>query len=317
MNITTRKFEPKYKNQVFELYKKSFGKEMPERVWNWRFEQYPFEKPLLQCAFFNQQLIALYQAQPIILQINQKFTTALFSLNTMTDPEFSGRGIMTTLANEVYRIGIKNNYKIVFGFANKNSRFLFPKKLGFKEIKIMPEIILDIPDNLKLKTKCKILPITVFDESYSSYYKTSFKKIPKISIYRTSSYLNWRYIQHPEIKYQCQKILKNGEFAGYYVLKNYEGKKCHIIDFLINDDIEVFQSMIEHAITFCNKNNIPQLTLWVNRTLSLYNFLTKIGFREKPMENYFVVKLLSRENEFFSAENYDEWYITMGDSDVF
>ena len=75
--------------------------------------------------------------------------------------------------------------------------------------------------------------------------------------------------------------------------------------------------MIEHSITFCNKNNIPQLTLWVNRTLSLYNFLTKIGFREKPMENYFVVKLLSRENEFFSAENYDEWYITMGDSDVF
>lgn len=314
MNITNKDYEDNYQNLIFDLFKKTLLKETSKTFWDWRFKKNPFGKPLIRLSFHNTKLVAQYLLHPINLEINQVPIKALFSMMTMTHPDYKGRGIMTKLAKEAYDIGEKNNYSFVVGFANKNSRYMFTKKLNFKELKKMTELVICLPSNIDFKTKTNCSKIDFFDDSFLEFYKTLSKDISMIMIPRTPKYLNWRFIENPDNDYECYKIHQNKKLVGYFVLKNYMGKKGHIIDFLIKDNIEVYNSLIEKAIDYCNLYNLPELTLWSNPSLSLHKHLIKLGFYERPTETYFIIKNLSNRlgNNF---ENFENWYITMGDSD--
>ena len=314
--MITKPYNSNYKNQLSLLFKKTFKRELSEAFWNWRFEKNPFGEPIIRVAFFNKLLIANYLLHPINLQYNSKSIKALFSMTTMTDPDFVGRGIGTKLANEAYHIGKENKFDLVFGFLNKNSRYMFTKKLGFTELAIMKEIIISVENHLNFKSNYSCTKITEFDEEHSIFYKSKSKGLSKILIPRTSTYLNWRFVRHPEINYHCYNVKNNEKLVGYFVLKIFQNNKCHIVDFLLDDDIECFNAIINQTIKFCKENNIQKLSLWANSTLQFTKYLSKIGFKNQPMETYFVTKIFSKyiDQDFL---NFDNWYICMSDSDVF
>ncbi|HZS74961.1 MAG TPA: GNAT family N-acetyltransferase [Candidatus Nitrosotalea sp.] len=317
MDVVNRDYRPKYKKQILELFRKTYDKEMTKEFWNWRFEKYPFKQSLIRLSFFDEQLVAHYLLQPAKLLFKSCEIDALYSMTTMTDPNFSGQGLMTKLANEVYDIGRKLNYRFVYGFANRNSNYMFSKKLGFKTI-VMPEFSIDVKNNSTTNSDYTCSDICNFDDSYSNFYEKYNKKYAhKIMRDRTADYMNWRFIRHPENKYKCYMISLNGETMGYFVLKNYNNIKCHIVDFLITDDPYCYDSMITTAINFCKNNGIKELTLWMNKTLSLYDHLSKMGLTENLMENYLVIKSLSPNIDLSEIEKIDNWYLTMADSDVY
>lgn len=317
MDTVNKDYKPKYKKQILELFRKTYDKEMTEAFWNWRFEKYPFGQSLIRLSFFDEALVAHYLLQPTKLLFKSYKIDVLYSMTTMTDPNFSGQGLMTKLANEVYDVGKKLNYHFVYGFANRNSNHMFSKKLGFKTM-AMPEFSINVKNNPPINSDYICSNIYNFDDLYSSFYeKYSKKHIHKIMRDRSANYMNWRFIQHPENKYNCYMVSLNDEIMGYFVLKNYNNVKCHIVDFLITDDPYCYDSMISTAINFCKNNNIENLTLWMNKTLPLYDHLNKIGLRENLLENYLVIKSLSPNIDLSEIEKNDDWYLTMADSDVY
>ena len=56
--------------------------------------------------------------------------------------------------------------------------------------------------------------------------------------------------------------------------------------------------------------------LWAPKDISFYAHLKKIGFEERKMETYFIIKNLNGNQDPY-VENFKNWYITMSDSDVF
>ena len=64
-------------------------------------------------------------------------------MTTMTDPDFSGLGISSNLANQVYKMGKNLGFKAVIGYANSKSHDMFIKKLGFFDLKTMNELIIN------------------------------------------------------------------------------------------------------------------------------------------------------------------------------
>lgn len=290
---------------------------MTEEFWEWRFEKNPFGKILIQLGFMDERLVANYLLHPVNLRFEAKSYNALYSMTTMTDPEYAGKGIMTKLASKVYELGKKEGYQFVFSLSiNKNSRYMFTKKLGFKELLTMNELGVENPQDYSVECNCNLLPIENFDDFFSEFFETINRKISKIIIPRTAKYLNWRFIFHPEIKYYCYKITQNEVLRGYFVLKKYHNK-CHIVDFLTEDDEDLYNGMIKQAISFCRHNKLDKLTLWANRNLAFFKYLQKKGFSESPMENYFMLKSLSNEKVSKDILNYNNWYITMADAEVF
>ena len=74
--------------------------------------------------------------------------------------------------------------------------------------------------------------------------------------------------------------------------------------------------MIYNTINFCKKNHLTKITLWTNGLESFYSQIIKMGFKEIPMENNFVVKIFE-ENTLNELNCFENWYLTMSDSDVF
>ena len=101
-DISIKDFSLNHKLSILKLFKKSFNKQLSEEFWNWRFENNPFGKAIIKIALADQQVVGQYLLHPIPLKYQNNNFKSLFSMTTMTDPEFSGRGIMTNLASEVF-----------------------------------------------------------------------------------------------------------------------------------------------------------------------------------------------------------------------
>ncbi len=318
MKILTTNYKPTYKNKILSLFKKTFQREMSEDFWNWRFEKSPYGKPIIRLAFMGERLVAFYLLQPIELLIGSIPTKALFSMTTMTDPEFAGQGIMTNLAKEVYDIAQKMEYHLVYGFANNASRHMFTKNLGFKEITSMKEVNPIVSNELNHSKTCSSLIFKDFDDSFAKFYENICKdRNDIVMINKTAKYLHWRFNEHSENKYFCYKIIEKDKFAGYFILKNYLNKKCHIVDFMLQDNVDYYNLMLNQANFFCKKNKVEKLTLWLNNTLPFYNYLLKIGVIEEPMDTFFIVKTLSDKVNSDDIRKWNKWNLTMADSDVF
>ena len=302
-----------YKNKIISLYNRVFEKNSDINYWNWRFEKNPFGKLIIRFLLKNNEIASTYIVHPINIEKNNKIESGLFSMWTVTSPSFQKKGLSTLLANEVYKMG---DGKFVIAFSNENSHHMFVKKLGFKSLGTMKEMVLELPTKIIKSNSIKCEKIESFDEEFSKFYNKQKNIIKKIMIPRTEKYLNWRFIKNPEVKYHCYKLLKDDKLLGYFILKNYQNEKCHIIDFLLENDSLIYEEMIYNTINFCKKNHLTKITLWTNGLESFHSQITKIGFKDIPMENNFVVKIFE-ENSLTELNYFENWYLTMSDSDVF
>ena len=232
---------------------------------------------------------------------------------TMTDPNYSGQGIMTKLFGQTITEAKKLEYSGIFGFANQNSRYMFTKKLNFLEIVQMSELSINIQDTNAFLKNDSCTQISRFDEKFTKFFE-EHKPINKYVIERTTDYLNWRFFENPEINYTVYEIINDEEIQGYFVLKNYENKKGHIVDFILINNNSISQ-MISKSIDFCKQNNLSQLTLWANPQSELYRMCQKNNFYPQLMPTFFIVNATTNLKP--DILNYINWYITMSDSDVF
>ena len=284
---------------------------MTEQYWNWRFENNPFGKPIIKLAFYEDQLVGNYIANPVQLIHGKKSIPVLHSMTTMTDPDFSGLGISSNLANQVYKMGKNLGFKAVIGYANSKSHDMFIKKLGFFDLKTMNELIIN---NSQTTSKLIVEEIFDFNEVPKNFCFNIINSFEKFTIKRDNNIQNWRFKSNPENKYHCFKIVDDDEFYGYFVLKIYNGIKCHIVDFLLKDDIDCYNSMLNFSKLFCKKSNLDTLTLWTNYE-NFLDFLNLKSINIVPQETYFILKMLNEPIN--NLKDFKNWYVTMSDSDVF
>ena len=301
--------------KIISLYNKVFEKNTDTNYWNWRFENNPFGKLVIRYMLKDKELAGTYITHPVKIESKNCIISGLFSMWTVTNPIFEKKGIMTLLANEVYNTANKKN-NFVIGFSNETSHHMFVKKLGFKSLGLMKEMILELPIKISKNNSITCKKISIFEKEFSEFYDKHKNIIKKAMIPRTEEYLNWRFIKNPEVNYHCYKLLKNDKLLGYFVLKNYQDEKCHIIDFLLEDNSTTYDVMISNTIDFCKQNNLQKITLWTNGLSSFYSYIIKMGFKELPMENNFIIKILNKKNT-DELDCFKKWYLTMSDSDVF
>jgi len=310
LNFSVVDFSIEHQSEILELFKKTFHQEISKEFWDWRFTKNPFGVPIIKLAIYNKKIIGCYLVHPLPILFDKKEIPVVFSMTTMTDPKFSGCGVSTTLANAVYEKCKLLGYHAVIGFANKKSHEMFEKKLGFKKLQKMDEIIIsDIPP-----TDLLILKLYDFLEIPGDFFLNQISTSKKFTVKRDSDYLNWRFAKNPENNYSCYKIIKNEQFCGYFVLKKYTENKYHIVDFLLQDNLECYKAMLYFSKTFSNKQNFSTLTLWSNDK-NIFKILDPKSVRTLPQETYFIVKNLNEQES--EIENYQNWNIMMSDSDVF
>jgi len=308
--------------QILTLYKEVNEREMTLAHWTWKFAKNPFGNAVIKLMFNDDMLIGHYAVMPMDVQIRSKLVKAVLSVNTMTHPDYRGHGIFPYLGEETYRDCEQKGFKFVYGFPNRNIYRSRVEKLEWKGFGKMTALHkeLGVQASGELGRRDSIYPIEKFDERINSLWN-KIKDNYGVIVARTQEFLNWRFAEHPTVKY-AKFIFQDGskQILGYLVLKTYangDEVKGHIVDMLCINEKDIVKNFLGYAYNYFVERGIKKLSCWAPEGSFYAQVLKQEGFIRKEFEAYFGVRTFNREDKLVrNVEHIANWHLTMGDLDV-
>ena len=315
---------------ILILFQEVFGKPMDMQFWKWRYKENPYGEGIIRLMYEKDKLIGHYAVIPLPLWLKGRIENAAFSMTTMTHPNYGRQGIFTRLASEVYSTCNSLGIKIVFGFPNKNSYYGLTNRLdwlGLGQIQYWEKKgYLDL-DYLREDFYCN--EISYFRDKSDILWE-ELKWNCSVIVPRNSKFLNWRYIENPWNEYVIYAVEDKKEaFQGYIVLKIFQSELDdvgQIVDIFVVPNSNAIVALIKKAFEFFRNNNVSVITIWnselnhINKVLLKLGFLRKkwVGFDSKEWPTYFGIKIINYSDQKIEiTKMLDNWYLMMGDSDVF
>ena len=309
-----RRYQNGDEKSILNLFRKTFNRDMSYDYWKWRYLDNPnINENLINLAWDDKRLSAHYAVSPTQLFINKQKINAALSMTTMTDPEYRGKGLFTSLANNLFDNSSKLD--IIFGIPNENSVWGFINKLDFKLIKEIPMLESNVFDD-KYKTNSNCVVIEMFDERFDVLFKTMLNKY-KIITSRKSAHLNWRFISNPENRYMILGYIEKNKLLGYLVTKIYTGNGIttgDIVDILVVNET-VLKELLSFAFSIFKSKNVSSINTWFLDE-ELISVFEEFGFYNNGHYFHFIVKD-NRHKKNEDLFKFDNWYITMSDIDLF
>lgn len=328
-NFTIKLYKDSEFENLMRLYESVFPKYMSKELWEWKNDKNPFGNFYTILMKDHEEIIAAYSVSPKEFYIYGFKFPCVLSLDTMTNHQYQGLGISTLLANLIYEYAKMKGSYFVYGFPNNNSVYMFEKKLGWINFGKKDLLIKDlIQNNKQMKDfqKYKIVELDKFDDEINSFWELNKKRIP-ITIKKNKDYLNWRFVDHPFIKYKIFLVYskKPKQLKAYFILKKYIDNKdvhyVHIIDYLIESNNkrerkEIFSFIDNYSLSEF-QNECEKISLWMSEIDLKDLLLNHLDYRVIQMETYFGYKIFRNEKKLINLKSLANWYITMGNNDVF
>lgn len=319
-----REYNDGDEHRILDLFSKVFNRKMSLELWKWRFVENPFGKGIIKLLFDNRMVVGHYAVIPTRIQIAGRIVNAVFSMTTMTHPDYRGRGIFAALAKETYEEAWQKGASFVYGFPNNNSYLGFTRKLGWEGFGKMSiwEKELTGEDICNSAIIDNVTQVKQFEDDITLLWEKARQDYQVIAL-RTKDFLNWRFVTNPTVNYANFIFLDNkSEILGYIILKVYRTPievKGHIVDMLAVDDEEVITSLLNCSYKYFTKQGISKLVCWCQDGCPFSKVLRREGFIKSEMGGtYFGVKIFDQQDESLRIiEHLPAWYLTMGDSDVF
>lgn len=328
---STRKYARSDDKRVLRLFKLIFGKKLTKDYMDW-LHRNPAGPIIGEIAEDDHKLVGYYSLIPFKLKVKENVITAALSVSSMTHPDYRGQGIFVTLARKAYEDAGRKGIKFICGFPNRASYPIFIKKLRWFDICSMPLLEKPLSKDLVYQPSSdgiKIVRVHSFEKSNVNYFWEKVSEDYPIIRVREREYLQWRYSKlkmwgdKPPREYSIYLALDGKQIIGYLVLKTFEDekmKKTHIVDVLtLPDKKQAFYLFISEAVKYAKAGGRDLISCWMLKSSEYFEILKKLGFREKIEIDAqpFGGCVNSPELSIKILKNPHNWYVTMGDSDVF
>lgn len=281
LKLVSREQFIKYIPQFASLYQLCFGVAMDQQEVQWRYLENPMDKLYSCMAFEKERLIANYSVSPIeLIQDGQVYQAAL-SLNTMTHPDYIGKGLFVKLAQQVYRQLEQDQFCAVIGFPNKISHRTFINKLDWQDIQEIPMLECDMHSCVVPDVQHEpIVEDSAFLYDYSRCIASG-----RMQVRKNAEYLRWRFYKHPANRYYNYVIAEGDLVYSRIICKEYKNR-LNIVDAFFANDLHA-----EQLLTFVQKKAIEQgkdnITAWCNIGSFEHTIFEKKGFCNTAPVTYF------------------------------
>jgi len=294
------------------LFLASFGRPVDSGYLDWRYVDNDREKLLFSIEMLDELLVASYSAFPVQLVSNGKFYEVSISMTTMTHPDWQGRGLFRKLAAELYLEAEALQIAAVFGFPNASSHPIFNEKLGWSDIYEIPTMVFHVQEagnaNLSLSPE-----VRRDDRFLFGYPDPPADRLIRVN--RSRDYLLWRYAKNPINTYQNYVLLRNGSVSSYIITKLY-GEGVDLVDIQALNPEEA-GILLRHIAKESFDQGTSRLSCWAPTHHFIHAVLERIGFENEVPVTYFGGRDLMPSAVPPDWLNYKNWYVQMGDSDVY
>ena len=296
-------------NEFCDLYKLCFNQEMTLKEAEWRYINNPVSDFMACFCIDNGKLVANYSVSPMLLSKDNREIKAAQSLNTMTHPDYAGKGIFVEMATMIYDELERKGYELVYGFPNYISNRTFVEKLGWKDIYEIPMLELNLSSYRKLNNADELVQE---DSEFVTDVSLSLFNSKKIQVKRTNEYLRWRYYEHPNNTYKSFVIKNDEGVIARIVCKEYKDR-LNIIDFEYVD-VKDMKTLIEYCLSYAVELGKNYVTTWAQLGTLEHLYFEKRGFRNSAPVTYLGARVFSNDNSFYE---YGNWHVCLGDDNVF
>lgn len=327
---TCRNYESGDEYQILNLFREVFNEEESLDFWKWKFMQCPFGKGIIKLLFDGETLIGNYAAIPMNVVIRNIIIRAIWSVDTMTHSDYRGQGVFPYLAKRFYKECERRGFRFVYGFPNQLIYPIRIRKLAWKGLgkmsilrrELKGEDTATVPQTEDATFQAQ--KIEKFGEDINLLWH-KVKGDYNVIIPRTKEFLNWRFVENPNVNY-TKYILTNStaETLGYIILKIHATEdevKGHIIDILSLNNEEIVKELIKCALNYFIGGDVNNISCWMQDNNFYANVLKKEKFSRKEIAGphpYFGVKIFNEADTVIKEVEYiTNWYLTMGICDVF
>jgi len=295
--------------KIKNLFKRSFNREIEEPYLIWRYVDNPLRQTLVSVKYAHGNIIANYSACPCLLSYESKTIKTALSMTTMTDPNHRGEGYFPVLAQELYDFMGQENYFMIWGFPNHFSHYTFVNHLNWNDIYEIPTMVLDLSSYSKNAVKFET------DNNFDLSYEKSIIPDQFIHVLKSQDYLKWRYTKNPINQYYNIVISNRGIISSFLVLKHY-GQGLDMVDFQAANYDEG-EHLLQAAISYATEHQLRVINCWAPAHHFIHQLCERNGFINSNPITYFGGRLLHDHKDQTYFSNYSNWYIQMGDSDVY
>lgn len=313
--LTIRPYRSGDEAAIVTLFQPVFGQPMSPAYWQWCFGDNPTRQIMIDLAWDGSVLAGHYAVSPVVVCVEGQECLTGHSMTTMTHPDYRGRGLFVTLAESVYSRMSNEGVDMVWGFPNIFSHRGFVRDLAWADIHEVPTFKRVLSDGKPMpEPSTHVRELVVFDARFDQLWD-EVKGRYRILTKRDTQYLSWRYGANPSQKYTVLGYVQGDRLLGYAIWKRYQNV-VDLVDVLSVDDV-VSLDLLYGVAQWAAGEKAEAINIWLNFTLPLHRELEKLGFRNSEPITYFGARLLRsglNEADIYSFKN---WYLTMGDSDVY
>jgi hypothetical protein len=152
----------------------------------------------------------------------------------------------------------------------------------------------------------------------------------ELAFARTSTYLQWRYAAHPEKTYKCLGASISGDLAAYVIFSQVEAQGIQIweiVEFVVDPSTrDAGLSLLHDMCGRAEREGISQVSTWaLPHQSQTINILAAAGLvhtqshllpRRFRYTTPFVIRAHPQIALTISPFEADNWYLSMGDSDL-
>jgi len=135
---------------------------------------------------------------------------------------------------------------------------------------------------------------------------------------RDATYLNWKYMQTPHVRYSAAALMRDEEAAGYVVYRHTQeprGRVTRLVDFLADPaDASGFLTLLRWVDREARAADSDKIRTYATHDV-FRKLLRKSGYYSVKSSMGFVAKInaMPVADDFYRST--DTWHVTLGDSD--
>jgi len=326
--LRIRAFQTHDLEAIHDLTQRCFGVDRPMTAQAWRFTDTPAGLIPGMVALDGSRIVASYTAWPITLRMGSELVQGAQSMDTMTDPDYRGRGLFVALANETCGLLADLGYRLIYGFPNQQSLPGFIHRLGWKHIGHVPTFKRLNAPVLGLLSPFPMLSGRTWHGAMFRSRPLEFSREPVlfsdlanlaarhdyggVRLQRDILWFRWRY--SPASSYNYRVITASSEIGlEAAVMYRIDGYRAWLTETL--GSFEALQKAITRCLQHMRQEGVKIVTALTTDPVAA-GALKKAGFWHRGGE-VFIVKRLSPQP--LHADPYDlgNWILFGGDHDFY
>jgi hypothetical protein len=238
---TVRPYQAGDEPALVELFGRVFGRPISVDHWRWKLKSLPSPAENVWLAVADGRPIFQYAGIPLRFQTPAGETTAMVSVDTMTDPDFRRRGLLTSVGAVAYERWRAAGVSVVLGLPNDKwgsrtgalnwqplfglrwlIRPLRPEAIAARRMGLAPGGLAALGGlwNIAWDRGLRAEPglsVTMVGRAGAAFDQlwARCRDSLALSVVRDSAWVNWRYLAAPGQAYRVLLAERDGAAAGY------------------------------------------------------------------------------------------------------